>query len=112
MNDQEKKAIDILEKYNQHHIVEHLKKIDENQKQEIIKQIEEIDFEEVLRLYNNTKKDREKRETKIEPLQTLVPDQMNEEQKNEYEKEGKNIIRENKFAVVTMAGGQGTRLRA
>ena len=111
MNNQEKEAIEILEKYNQHHIIEHMEKIDENKKAQIIEQIKEIDFEEAERLYNKTQRSREKRDIKIEPLQTIIPDQLKEAQKKEYIEAGEKVLKENKFAVVTMAGGQGTRLR-
>lgn len=112
MKNQEKQAIEVLEKYNQHHIVEHIKKLDEDKKIEILEQIKEIDFQEATDLYKRTQQDREKRNAKIEPLQTINTDQIDPEQKNEYIKAGEKILKENKFAVVTMAGGQGTRLRA
>ena len=111
MKNEEIKAIEILEKYNQHHIIEHLKKINENDKEKLINQIREIDFEEIVKLYNNTKIKREKRKVKIEPLQTIIADKIEKKQKSEYITAGEKILNENKFAVVTMAGGQGTRLR-
>lgn len=111
MNNQEKEAIEILEKYKQQHIIEHIKKIDNNKKAKLIEQIKEIDFEEVTRLYKKTQTNREKRNIKIEPLKTIIADQIEQTQKNEYIKAGEKVLKENKFAVVTMAGGQGTRLR-
>lgn len=112
MKKEEMKAIEILEKYNQHHIIEHLKKLNENDKEKLINQIKEIDFDEITNLYENTKIKREKRNAKIEPLHTTITNKIEQAQKNEYITAGEKILKENKFAVVTMAGGQGTRLRA
>ena len=36
---------------------------------------------------------------------------MNKEEENEYKNLGEEVLKNNKYAVVTMAGGQGTRLR-
>lgn len=111
MKKEEIKAIEILEKYNQNHIIKHLKNLNENDKENLVEQINEIDFEEIITLYNNTKVKREIRDAKIEPLKTTVAKNVEQVQKNEYIAEGESVLRENKFAVVTMAGGQGTRLR-
>ena len=110
MKNEEMKAIEILEKYNQHHIVEHLQKLNENDRKNLVNQINETDFEEITTLYENAKIKREKREAKIEPLQTIIEKNIENEQRNNYIALGEQIIKENKFAVVTMAGGQGTRL--
>lgn len=111
MENEEKKAIKLLEKYNQHHIVKHMEKLDNEDKGKLINQINEIDFEEITYLYEKTQKQREKRNAKIEPLKTINANKIPLSQKQEYIEVGKQIIKENKFAVVTMAGGQGTRLR-
>lgn len=110
MKNQEQ-TIEILEKYNQHHIVEHMKKLDNDNKIKLEKQIQDINFKEVEDLYNKTKSNIEKKNSEIKPIKTLTADTMNQAEKNEYIKEGEKVLKENKFAVVTMAGGQGTRLR-
>ena len=111
MKNQEKQAIEILKKYNQNHIVEHINRLEENEKEKIIKQIQETDFEEIINLYKKTKTERKKRDIKIEPLQTIMANQMDEKQKKEYIDLGEEILKNNNYAVITMAGGQGTRLR-
>ena len=110
MKNEEIKAIEILKKYNQHHIVEHLQKLNKNDRENLINQIKEIDFEEITKLYENAKLKREKRQVKIEPLQTIIAKDIKDEQRDNYIALGEQTIKENKFAVVTMAGGQGTRL--
>lgn len=106
----EKEIVELLEKYNQHHIVEHMKKLNEEEKEKIIEQIKEIDFEELTNLYKKTQEPIEIKEAKIEPLKATVAKKI--ENAEEYIKAGEDVIKQNKFAVVTMAGGQGTRLRA
>lgn len=109
MNNQE--IIEILKKYNQQHIIEHMERLTEKDKLELIEQMKEIDFEEITKLYNKSITERKKREMKIEPLKAVVPDKITDEEKKEYINLGEKALKENKYAVVTMAGGQGTRLR-
>lgn len=112
MINQEKEVIEILEKYNQYHIVEHMKRLSSNNKVKIIEQVKDINFEEMINLYNKTQTKREKRNNKIEPLQTVIANKIEQSQKDKYIEAGEEVLKTNKFAVVTMAGGQGTRLRA
>ena len=51
-------------------------------------------------------------DAKIEPINYVEKSKMSKEEIEEYEKIGSEIIKSGKYAVVTMAGGQGTRLRA
>ena len=106
----EEEVVDLLKTYNQNHIVNLLKKLDEDKKQELIEQIEKIDFHQIMELYDNTKKEIEIKENKIEAISYLDKAKLSKEQKDEFDKLGEDIIRNGKYAVVTMAGGQGTRL--
>ena len=103
-------TIEILKEYNQEHIIDLLEKLDEDKRKELIKQINTIDFHQITELYNNTKKQIEFKESKIEPLEYLDKEKISQEQKNQFDKLGEEIVKEGKYAVVTMAGGQGTRL--
>ena len=60
------------------------------------------------RLFDN--KDKKNEEYKIEPIKSIDKGKMTKEEKEEYYKIGANIIKHGEYAVVTMAGGQGTRL--
>ena len=44
-----------LKKYNQEHIIEAIEKMNGEEQQKIIEQISQIDFEQITRLYENTK---------------------------------------------------------
>ena len=103
-------TIDILKQYNQEHVVKLLKKLDENKREELIKQIENIDLHQIAELYENTKKEIEFKESKIEPIKYLDKETLTEKQRKRYDELGEKIIKSGKYAVVTMAGGQGTRL--
>ena len=103
-------AIDILKEYKQDHIARLLKKLDEEKQNELIEQIQRIDFHQIMELYNNTKKEIEFKESKIEPLKYLDKSKLTKEQTEKFDNLGAQIIRSGKYAVVTMAGGQGTRL--
>lgn len=110
MDKREQEAVEILKKYNQEHIIKFLKNLEEKDKQELIKQIINIDFHQIMELYNNTKRPIEFKESKIEPLKYLDKKRLTEEQRNHFDTLGSQILRQGKYAVVTMAGGQGTRL--
>ena len=103
-------CIDILNMYNQEHIIKLLGKLDEQKQAELINQIKSINFEQIMELYNNTKKENEFKEAKIEPLKYLDKAKLTEEQKNEFDQLGEETVKAAQYAVVTMAGGQGTRL--
>ena len=103
-------TIDILKMYNQEHIIKLIEKLDEDKKQGLIEQISKIDFHQLKELYDNTKKEIEIKENKIEPLPYLDKKKLSEEQKGEFQRLGEAILEKGEYAVVTMAGGQGTRL--
>ena len=103
-------TIKLLNEYNQDHIVRLLDKIDEEKQKELIDQIQRIDFHQIMELYNNTKKEIEFKESKIEPLKYLDKAKLTKEQKNKLDELGIQSIKNGEYAVVTMAGGQGTRL--
>ena len=103
-------TIDILRIYNQEHIIKLIEKLDEDKKQALVEQISKIDFHQLKELYDNTKKEIEIKENKIEPLPYLDKKKLSEEQKEKFQKLGDAILEKGEYAVVTMAGGQGTRL--
>ena len=103
-------VIDTLKIYNQEHIVKLLEKLNAEEKDELIEQINHIDFQQVKELCDNTKKTIEIKENKIEPLKYCDKSKLAKNEKEELDELGESIIRNGKYAVVTMAGGQGTRL--
>ena len=104
--------MNILKENNQEHLLKYLEMADENQKAELIKEIENINFDELKELYKISKRDKDKAigSQLIEHVKFVDKYKMNEDDFNKYKKVGENIIKNGEYAVVTMAGGQGTRL--
>lgn len=108
--DKAAEAMEILKQYDQEHIIDLLNKLDQEKRQELLEQINKIDFHQIMELYDNTKKEIEIKENKIESISYLDKERLTKEQKNEFDMIGEEVIRNGQYAVVTMAGGQGTRL--
>ena len=99
-----------LKIYKQDHIIKLLNKLQGNKKEELIEQLNKIDLHQIMELYENTKKEIQIKENKIEAIPYLDKEKLSKIEKEELDKLGEEIIKQGKYAVVTMAGGQGTRL--
>lgn len=104
-------TIEILKIYNQEHIIKLLNELEGKEKEELIEQINKIDFHQIMELYDNTKKELEIKENKIENIEYLDKAKLSKQQKELFDSLGETAVRNNEYAVVTMAGGQGSRLR-
>ena len=98
----------ILEQYNQTHLLSQYEKLDDEKKEYLLNQIINIDFEQLNKLYENTKKEIEAGKDLIEPISYIEKEKISDYEK--YMEIGAEEIKRGKLAVVTMAGGQGTRL--
>lgn len=103
-------TIEKLNKYGQTHIVKIMEKLTEEEKEKLSSQIQKLDFENIKNLYNELTKEEVNVGKKIEPISALKKNKLTDEQLEEIDSLGKNIIASNQFAVATMSGGQGTRL--
>ncbi len=101
---------ELLKKYNQKNLIEFFNILNEKEKTILENQIKNIDFEQMMELYNNTKKQVTFEEKSIEHIEYKDKSKLTNEEKEELDSIGKEIIKNGKYAVVTMAGGQGTRL--
>ena len=108
--DKSQEVIDLLKEYEQNHIIDLLNKLEGVKRQELLEQINKIDFHQIMELYDNTKKEIEIKEKKIEAIPYIDKEKLSKEEKQELDKIGEEIIKNGEYAVVTMAGGQGTRL--
>ena len=108
MENKYKEAKKIIEQYNQTHLLSQYEKLDNEKKECLLNQIINIDFEQLNKLYENIKKGIETGEDKIEPISYIEKEKISDYEK--YMKIGEEEIKNGKLAVVTMAGGQGTRL--
>lgn len=110
MEDKLKFTKEILQKYNQEHLLYFYNELTEKEKNILINQISHIDFEKIINLYINSQKNDDLSNIEISPLQHIEKDKLTQNELTYYTQIGESIIRNNQIAVVTMAGGQGTRL--
>lgn len=111
MNISYKEAKEILKKYNQEHLIENYEDLNDETQKKLLKQISKINFEEINNLYRKAISGVESESKNIEPIEYVDKRTISKEIKQKYEEKGIEIIKNGKLAIVTMAGGQGTRLR-
>ncbi|MCU5745105.1 UTP--glucose-1-phosphate uridylyltransferase [Staphylococcus sp. SQ8-PEA] len=101
-----------LEKYGQSHLIEFAKLMSSNEKERLEEKVDEIDLEELKQLYEELYVNQEKIEdvADVSEVQFEAKDQLTGEEIRNYEDIGLGAIKDGKFAVVLLAGGQGTRL--
>lgn len=107
MEEKLNKVKKILKEQKQEQILEY--QIENNE--ELLDKILNINFEQLNKLYEKAIKKEEKIETKVEPISYVDKNSLETEEREKYEKIGERIIKEGKYAVVTMAGGQRNKTR-
>lgn len=110
MEEKYKEAKQLLKKYDQEQLLVCYEKMNQQEKEELLNQIIHINFEQILNLYEKTKHPIDFKQSIVEPIPYVDKSKLSTEQKQEYEKLGIEILKKGAYAVVTMAGGQGTRL--
>lgn len=103
-------AMNCLKKYNQEHLLNNYEKLPDEKKLQLLNQILTIDFNQIKELYEETKKEINFANDKIEPIEYVDKTKLSQEELEKYNNLGEQAIKQGKYAVVTMAGGQGTRL--
>ncbi len=99
-----------LKKYHQEHIITLIENLNEQEKENILKQIHKLDFKQIDRLYQELSKKELEDSKDIEEIVALNKDKLPKEELEHYESLGEKILKNNQYALVTMSGGQGTRL--
>ena len=99
-----------LNKYNQSHLLNFLSEISGYEKEQLLRQLGNIDYEKISTLFNSLKDFTIPTDEIIEPLDYYIKDDFTDSEKNKLSEIGNNILQQNNYAIVTMAGGQGTRL--
>lgn len=99
-----------LIKYNQEQLLVNYENMNNEDKEKLLKEIDSIDYSLMSDLYKNAQKELDFKDEKIESIDCTEKDRMSKEEKEKYDKIGTDKIKSGKLAVVTMAGGQGTRL--
>ena len=96
-------AVKLLKKYNKEKI---LKELEKNKNPELIEQILNMDFDKIEDCKQKIGKEEQFENDKIEKISYIDGNKLTKEERDYYEKIGKDIISKGKYAVVTMAGGQ------
>ena len=102
--------MNILEKYNQEQLERFYKDLNKTEQSKLQKEIESIDFEQINSMYINSKKDEIIELKEIKPIKYYIKKKLSKSIIEEYSNLAKEILRKNKLCVITMAGGQGSRL--
>jgi UDP-N-acetylglucosamine/UDP-N-acetylgalactosamine diphosphorylase len=111
MDEKLKQVEQTLAKYGQEQLLDEYNRLtDKKEKQDFLDSILTIDFNQVKTLYENSKEKPSFMDSKIEPIDYTDKSKLSKEEYEKYKAIGEKKIKDGKLAVVTMAGGQGTRL--
>ena len=97
-----------LRKYNQEHLLTFYDSLNEIEKQELIREISNINFEEMTSMKNAQEVVGVKQH--ITPVKAVLKSELLPDVTKQLEARGRKIIESGNYGIVTMAGGQGTRL--
>lgn len=103
-------AVKKLKKYNQEHLLCRYDSLTDERKEKLINQILSIDFDQIFDLYDIAKKGEKVSSEEITNIDYVDKSKLSKELYDKYYELGKSVIEKGHYAVVTMAGGQGTRL--
>jgi len=103
-------AKEILKEYNQEHLLYFYDELSSEQKDILLNQILSTRFSQILILYKNSFTNNTFDMTEVSPLPHFEKDLLSSEDIMKYTSIGETAIKSGELAVVTMAGGQGTRL--
>ena len=110
MEDKLSEVKKILSKYNQEHLIQFYSELTEKQKSDLLNQILKIDSEEILNLYEESKLEVLNSTENIEPLDYSIKADFTKSEKKQLTSLGIKAIKSGKVGVITLAGGQGSRL--
>ena len=101
---------ELLKKYNQEHLLAFWDELTDEQKEKFLLQLSHINFKKVDSLYKSLKTISIPEGEIVEPLDYYIKNEISTKERRALENQGTEILKNGHYAVVTMAGGQGTRL--
>ena len=110
MDDKLKIATDILKRSNQEHLLAFYDELNDIQKLSLVNQILTTDFDKMNLLYENSKKDDSINPSRISPVPYFIKSSFSNKDINMFSSLGEEILKKGEMAIITLAGGQGTRL--
>ena len=99
-----------LKKYGQEHLLEFYDELYDHERVKLLNQLHSIDFEKVNNLYESLKNISIPTDEVVEPMEYTIKKDLSVKEKRSLENIGTEVLKQNGYAVLTMAGGQGTRL--
>lgn len=102
--------MNILKEYAQEQLLRFYNQLSKSQKSSLEKEIEKTNFEQINNLYINSNKDDSIDLKEITPIKYYIKKELNKKETEECLKLANGILKKNKLCVLTMAGGQGSRL--
>jgi len=111
MDKKRKMALEILETYHQEHVLKFYNELSNSEREMLLDQILSMDFEKIFALYEASKTDDVlKEEETIAPLPIVDASRLSEQERMHFGEVATACISSGSYAIVTMAGGQGSRL--
>lgn len=103
-------TMQILKKYNQEHLLNFFNELTNSEKEILLSQIHNTNFDEINKLYIHSNLDDSISFDRISPIPFIEKEKLSKEEIEHYFQIGNEAINREKLAVITLAGGQGTRL--
>lgn len=110
MNTEPHDTMQILKKYNQEYLLNFFNELTSSEKEILLSQIHNINFAEINDLYIRSNMDDSISFDRISPIPFFEKSKLSNEEINYYSQIGNAAINSEKLAIITLAGGQGTRL--
>jgi len=101
---------ELSKKYGQEHLFAFYDELNNEEQINLLKQVASIDYELINNLYKLAKIELKNEHDLIEPIKSVEALNFTENEIKAFNKAGINLFSQSQVAVITMAGGQGTRL--